>query len=431
MKIKVGFYFNAEHLSNFSIDNFTAGELGLSGTDSSFFRIVEGLAKREDIELYLFATNIQNYNRSYFNCVENIEQAINNCYSLKIDVLVFNDLKDKQKIQKAIRSASSLNITLVVWAQNPIIHLDLYTNSPIVKKIIYVERYDLCHIRHTKSFYKSTYIPNGIEKEIYYRNSNDVPNEKTLVFLGSITPTKGFHLLAKSWPTILKKVPEASLHIIGSGKLYNNHTSLGPLGLSTSEYENELIPYIGGTQAELKKNRVFCQGLSTRNDVIEILKKARVACINPNSWGSLESCSVSSLEIQLSGVPVIAGRAGGNLLTIKHRKTGILVKRPEKELAKEVIRLLDDEELNKRMRQKAPEHILEHYSLDRIILQWEAELKAIVNNQSATFHSIPKQIMSVKLYTKECIRIINLFMGTDLNYFLNKAKKRLLSSSES
>lgn len=411
--MRIGFYFNASHLNNFSITQFKQGNLGISGTDSSFFRVVSGLAKRKEFDVYLFAKNVEEEGFSELNFTEvsEIEQAINLAKEEAIDIFIFNDLKNPEKTNDVLELAENIGLSLVVWAQNPVQTLDSYAKSKAVLKIVYVESFDLNQIRHKDAFYKGVVIPNGVERGIYTKRDVSIPDNLNVIYLGSLTPGKGFHYLAKAWPKVLLKVPTAKLLVIGSGKLYNNYAKLGPLGIADEEYEKELVPYIGHNKEELKKNNVECYGLLNRNEVINLIYNSKVACINPNIWGSLESCSVSSLEIQLCGVPVIAGKAGGNLNTIINKKTGLLIKNHEAEFPAAIIQLLENDELNLRMRKAAREYILNKYELNLVIHKWVDFLQKVKLGQSFSYPKITQELAEGKLFVKEGIRIFKRILG--------------------
>jgi len=412
MKKKVGFYFDASHLKDFSIEKFEKGLIGISGTDSSFIRVVIGLSKRADFDIYFFGKEIGEFPDTNFNSVNSFSHAIELAKEKQIDIFIFN-LKINNELDDILALAQKIELNLVVWAQNPIPTptLDRLNANTAVLKIVFVEDYDLSHIRHKKGFYKGVVIPNGIEKEVYVRGEIKIPDNLNVFYLGSLTPSKGFHHIAKAWPKILKKVPNAKLFIIGSGKLYNNHANLGPLGIANEEYERELMPFIGKNKQELKKNNVECLGLLNRNEVIDLIYNSKVGCMNANTFGSLESCSVTSLEVQLCGVPIIAGKAGGNLNTIINNKTGILIKDQENELPEAIIRLLTNDQLNLEMRKAAREYILRKYELRIVIDEWVAFLNKLMQGQPFPILPVTPELASNKLYAKEFIRLVNKVLG--------------------
>ena len=81
-----------------------------------------------------------------------------------------------------------------------------------------------------------------------FRKEND---GKTVTYIGSLVPTKGFHLLANAWKAVLAEVPDAQLHVVGSGKLYDRNSKLGAYGIAEESYENSFIKGITDRAGEL------------------------------------------------------------------------------------------------------------------------------------------------------------------------------------
>ena len=61
------------------------------------------------------------------------------------------------------------------------------------------------------------------------------------MYLGSLVPQKGFHLLAKIWLKVVERVPNARLVVIGSGKLYDSNAQLGDWNIADKNYEDKYI----------------------------------------------------------------------------------------------------------------------------------------------------------------------------------------------
>lgn len=405
--MKFGFYFDFNHLTNFDLGDFFQGKKGVSGTDSSFFRVVQGLADLGQ-DITLFAKGEVKEGRARTVAVgsfhEATQKAIADGYATIISVY-----KEGEDLKRGIALANSSSLKIAIWAQNPITkgYMELFTKSKAISHIVFVEQFDPNHIRHHALFNKSIVIPNGIEEKVYTQSPVRPASQKKICFLGSLTYTKGFHLLAQAWPKVREKVADAQLIVLGSGKLYNNSATLGPLGLADKEYEEKhIMPFLGSSIEELDKNGVVLHGLINRNQLIDLLPTLKAVCINPNIYGSLESCSVSSLESQMLGVPVIGGAAGGNLCTILHGETGFL-SLPE-ELHTYIIKLLEDDELNLKMRHKARQHCLAHYELNDVLHLWKTFLTGNANEIQSLSPRITKTILDKRIVIKQAIRLLTL-----------------------
>ena len=82
-----------------------------------------------------------------------------------------------------------------------------------------------------RAFKKGTYIYNLCNYNLPAPKPFSA-RKNHVVYIGSIVPLKGLHLLTKAWSSVLKEVPDAQLYIIGSGNLYNQNEKLGKYGIA-------------------------------------------------------------------------------------------------------------------------------------------------------------------------------------------------------
>ncbi|MFX1520239.1 MAG: glycosyltransferase family 4 protein [Promethearchaeota archaeon] len=172
---------------------------------------------------------------------------------------------------------------------------------------------------------KLTYIPNAIELEEFDSYNLDVnasSQEKTVLFVGRLTPVKGLHILLRAISLVLDKSKHYKFLIVGEGPL-----------------KDDLTKYI------YKKNlqeHVYLLGVQTGQDLIRLYKTSNVVVLSSYA----EGCPVSVLEAWGAGLPVVATSAGGTKEIVEHRKNGLLVPAGDpKALAKGLIKILTDEEL--------------------------------------------------------------------------------------
>ena len=98
------------------------------------------------------------------------------------------------------------------------------------------------------------YVDDLVIKKLDYIKNPLVPPKETMIreetyepwvtYVGSLTFDKNFHLITKVWKDILKEVPDAQLHVIGSGRLYDKNSKLGKYGHADEEYERLFMPHI-------------------------------------------------------------------------------------------------------------------------------------------------------------------------------------------
>ena len=82
---------------------------------------------------------------------------------------------------------------------------------------------------------KLTHIDNGVSVEASHVYSHISKSQNLVTFMGAIVPQKGFHVLARVWPHVLREHPNAELRVIGSSKIYNENYTVGPLGIADEE----------------------------------------------------------------------------------------------------------------------------------------------------------------------------------------------------
>ncbi len=141
---------------------------------------------------------------------------------------------------------------------------------------------------------------------------------------------KGVHILIKAMPEVIQHVPKTRFLFVGGG--------------NTSLYKKMVEK-----EGILEKNFSFV-GHVDRFKCPKILGKATVF-VNPSFF---ENCSLSILEAMSCKTAVVASDVGGNREIITSGKNGILVPpSDDKLLAKSIISLLENENLNKKISDEA------------------------------------------------------------------------------
>ncbi len=87
-----------------------------------------------------------------------------------------------------------------------------------------------------------------------------------------------------------------------------------------------------------------------------------------NRWGGLEQegFGIVFVEAASCGVPQVAGDSGGAAEAVADGETGIVIADPEdtQAVADAFTRLLDDDELRRRMGERSRERVLEEFAYD-------------------------------------------------------------------
>nr|WP_282450221.1 glycosyltransferase family 4 protein [Microbulbifer sp. CAU 1566] len=190
------------------------------------------------------------------------------------------------------------------------------------------------------------------------------------VYIGSIIPSKGLHRLLRLWPKVKRACPEAKLHVIGSGALYDKKASLGPLGIADSRYEKKLLSYLGNKPVE---HGVIFHGL-LGHEKFEVMEKCVVGIPNPTAL--TECCPGSVLECASLGLPVVGRRKFGMVDTVVNDKTGFLVD-GDKEFVERVVYLFSTSLEASIMGAEGVKFVSDTFSPEIITKKWLSLFKSI------------------------------------------------------
>jgi glycosyltransferase involved in cell wall biosynthesis len=197
--------------------------------------------------------------------------------------------------------------------------------------------------------YKFSTIYNGVDLEKYrfsesekqkFKNRLGIKG-KVIGVVARLYPQKGHIYLLMAAKKILKEIPDVKFLIIGTGPLRSY------LEQKTKDFA-------------VDKNFIFTGAIK------ETLKYYSIMDISVLS-SKIEGFSNVVLESMASGVPMVATRVGGNPEAIIDGKTGFLVAYGnETGLAKKITTLLRNEEICKKMGEKAKERV-SLFSLEKMV----------------------------------------------------------------
>jgi glycosyltransferase involved in cell wall biosynthesis len=206
-----------------------------------------------------------------------------------------------------------------------------------------------------------------------------------VLFVGRVSPEKGVHVLVRAFHEVLKRYPQAQLHIVGG-------VGSAPLeylvGLSNDPrvkdlcvfYENEGIgsknSYIEILRKDAGKElgkRIFFDG-RIEHDQIGSFYERTALLVNPSLS---ESFGMSLVEAMMHSVPVVATRVGGMTEIVDHGRTGLLVEPANpKALAEAICAILGDKEKVRRLGNAGRERAVEKFS-------WEKSTDALLKHFEA------------------------------------------------
>lgn len=194
-------------------------------------------------------------------------------------------------------------------------------------------------------------VPCGVDLELFHPRPQaeakahlGVPHEKHMIlFVGRIEPLKGIDTLLRAMALVTQQYPhwreELCVCIIGGD------------ASKPAEVLDEEMARLHRLRAELGiEELVTFLGARAQDTLPDYYSAADVVVI-PSHY---ESFGMVALEAMACGTPVIASRVGGLTFTVLHGVTGLHVpERDPEALAQEIVRLLQDPELRKRLGQQA------------------------------------------------------------------------------
>jgi glycosyltransferase involved in cell wall biosynthesis len=163
---------------------------------------------------------------------------------------------------------------------------------------------------------KLKYLPYGLDLAAY--EVRPLPADKVVGFVGRLEKIKGCHILLQAFAAVVKKIPEAELHIVGDGRDEDGLTKLvRDLGLQRN------VKFLGRkTPDELRKFYPKIQFL-----------------VAPSIWR--ETPALVTYEAMASGRPVVASNIGDFPDLVSDGYNGLLFEPGQaNELADKIVQLL-------------------------------------------------------------------------------------------
>lgn len=391
--MKIAVYLNDSGFNGVNLSNPNMGNPGVGGTPYCFALLLYNYQQIYPDTEFVFIHHNKNIfpQTKYEYFIENEKDAISICAKEKVDFLLMRFYRNNSFIEKA----NSVNIKVVFWAHNFLYKNDLnyITEYDSIKRVICVgkEQYDQ-YIDH-KAIKKCVCIENMFQVNDIKNNRNN----KKVIYSGSLIKAKGFHVLAKMWKKILKKVPEAELYVIGSGQLYNSKTNLGKFGIADEVYESSFIKFLLDKNGNLLPSVHFCGVMGIEKNYI--YQNARVGVANPTA--KTETLCLVVMEMQANGLPVVAKRKNGFLDSVS-KKSGLFFY-TKNGMFKKIVFLLLNNKNYEALSTNGPLFIKEKFNTEKIVEKWNSVFLDITNNvQNAKFDSHFHSLSLIKI-----MRILN------------------------
>lgn len=209
-------------------------------------------------------------------------------------------------------------------------------------------------------------IPNGVNPQAYqfafdwlpFRRRFAMDNEKLIFYIGRHVYEKGIHVLAEASYKIINEVDQVKFVIAGTGPM-----------------TNEI------------KNRVWCMGIQDRFvfpgyidlDTRNKLYRVATAAVFPSLY---EPFGIVALEAMAAECPVVVSDTGGLGELIQHEENGLkTVPGVAESLAENIIKLIENEELAKKIKHNAAKTVNEKYTWDKIAVITENMYRMIKDEE--------------------------------------------------
>lgn len=395
----VGFFLKNKGFSEIDTSTVLEANPGIGGSEYEILCISHLLSLRDnDIDVILYVEKEGYFLDIKYKVVEDIESCVNNCSKDNVEVLII----DYKHHSKDIIDKTENNLKYFIWAHNFVTYKDLqyFASKKNIVRIVHVSNESLDLYRDHKSIYKSICIYNGVPvKEVNFYLEKFNPNkerENKVVYLGSLVSVKGFHLLAKAWKEILKKIPDAQLYVIGNGKLYDRSSKLGKYGIAEEIYENEFIDFITDKNKNILPSVHFLGTMGIEKN--DVLKECKVGVPNPS--GNTETFGIGAVEMQLMGCNIVTIKCPGYIDTVHPSN---FLYHDKEQLASFIIKALKRTKVNDEYFD-VYKFINSNFSFENIINRWEFELVNYKENLNINsdlennFHS--KRIKEISRRTK-------------------------------
>lgn len=189
-------------------------------------------------------------------------------------------------------------------------------------------------------------IPRGVEAGKFEIQSWDKVERNLILFAGRLEEGKGVRYIIEAMKHIFKEIPNAKMVIAGDGPKRAKFEDLA--------------------QTVASKNIEFL-GKIPHKEMAELYGKCNVFVMH----SKFEPFGAVTVEAMASGRPVVVSNAGGSIEIVKNNETGILVEFGDvKGIADATVKILEDEELARKMGEKGRKRIEEEY-------RWEKEADRI------------------------------------------------------
>lgn len=371
--MKISMLLQDKGISGMDLADVAGGNPGLGGTEYLFVLLCHYL-KDVDVTVYHFNDN------KLPKCKDIVVKSEKEALELAAStggILLLKNLQTEEMYELM----RGYDLKYILWCHNFLTpyEMNYIAKEPRIKRAIAVGRQMYDYYVDDVVINKMDYVFNLFTPPILNKERS-LEYEPWVTYVGSLIYQKSFHVLASAWPKVIESVPNAKLHVIGTGKLYDRSNKLGSLGVAEESYEEMFLEPLRDADGKLMDSVVF-HGLMG-NDKFDVYANTAVGVVNP--MASTETFCLCAVEMESVGIPVVSRKKNGLLDTIVNGETGLLYK-DSSELAEYIIRLLKDKELNQRLGDGAADFAAKEFVPDKIIPEWMRVFEEVLNDKKAKY----------------------------------------------
>ena len=258
--MKIAFYLENRSIPDVDLSEPSLGNPGCGGTEYMLAAIPSYLAAAEEktsCQPVILANHLHHLPGNVTSLrVSDVVEAASKAKEERCDIFVYRPRRHLETELLALIDRLELP-TITHCSITPTdLYLRALASSTHVKAVVCIghEQHDLAW--DTPVWPKLTCIPYGLDVGSFRLENPPAREPGLVVYLGALVPQKGFHLLAKAWPRVLRRYPEARLAVTGSGALYGA-ADLGSWGVAAPDYEAQFAPHLAGRDGKLHPSVSF------------------------------------------------------------------------------------------------------------------------------------------------------------------------------
>lgn len=196
--------------------------------------------------------------------------------------------------------------------------------------------------------------------------------EKKMMFIGAPRSSKGFHDALRIFDAFAKRNFGFTFYVAGAASLHGGASAISDNGVFEKDYEESHLKQLLYQDDGKLRDNVVLLGKISRTEVLAHLGSAVVAIQNPGWESEPEVHSISALEAQAMGVPVLSSFRGGQPEAMIPRRTGILLTNNNLDAAVQALESLTrNSNLTRVMSENAKRHVREKFRVDIIAKEWD------------------------------------------------------------